>query len=577
MFSGLGIENFRVFKNMTEFDFAPITLLTGANNSGKSSVIKALLLLKNSLKSNLEKLDFKGNDHKLGSFDIAKNKDAQKEKITFKLKFRDLFIEDYSDPIFYYLAIQSHNYKGLLTGEDENFLFSSDLFMTYEQNNENAVLVNSPFPPKNIVSKRDSTQINNFEDFTCIICRDLFFSWIEHSCKLMIEENTFEFYIKDMIKNYINEEDFFKLDISPFVVLPSFYSDLFKKNKKQKLEKLQLHLFLNLLKKTYDSIISNSKYRIDKKSLFWDYSEIKESLIENHFFLSKEENIELVNFIENISSQNINETPTEAICKSILIKMADFWDTINFFWKRGTVLRKDMTEHSITDIYFKLDFISASRANTQRIYQDTSQGTVFNELINQYLEFNFNEKEENANFVNKWLQKFGIGDKIAFDRIKGYGNVVEIIKGDALVNLADLGFGITQLIPLLMKIAICEQNSILMVEEPENSLHPNFQAQLADMFWDAYKTLGIRFIIETHSEYMIRKLQVMTKRGDISGSDSVIYYFKNPETLGEEETNVNKITIDENGDLNGEFGDGFMDEAESLAWDLFNTSKKRMS
>ena len=44
--SGFGLENFRVFKDYTWFDFAPITLFVGPNNSGKSSVIKALLLLK---------------------------------------------------------------------------------------------------------------------------------------------------------------------------------------------------------------------------------------------------------------------------------------------------------------------------------------------------------------------------------------------------------------------------------------------------------------------------------------------------------------------------------------------------
>lgn len=41
---GLGIENFRIFKDYTEFDFAPLTLLTGANNSGKSSLIMVLLM-----------------------------------------------------------------------------------------------------------------------------------------------------------------------------------------------------------------------------------------------------------------------------------------------------------------------------------------------------------------------------------------------------------------------------------------------------------------------------------------------------------------------------------------------------
>jgi AAA15 family ATPase/GTPase len=76
----LGIQNFRVFgsETMTEFDFAPITLLTGANNSGKSSVLKALSLLKNSFdkNGNIEKLNFEGLD--LGTYEMNVN-DKEKE------------------------------------------------------------------------------------------------------------------------------------------------------------------------------------------------------------------------------------------------------------------------------------------------------------------------------------------------------------------------------------------------------------------------------------------------------------------------------------------------------------------
>jgi len=51
---GFGLENFRVFKDYTWFDFAPITILTGPNSSGKSSLNKALLLLKDNFeKGNL--------------------------------------------------------------------------------------------------------------------------------------------------------------------------------------------------------------------------------------------------------------------------------------------------------------------------------------------------------------------------------------------------------------------------------------------------------------------------------------------------------------------------------------------
>ena len=93
---GLGIENFRIFKDATEFDFAPLTLLTGANNSGKSSLIKALLLLAdNADKNNVGDLDFSGflsEIHNLATFDLALNNEniEQNNKITFEL-FYEIF------------------------------------------------------------------------------------------------------------------------------------------------------------------------------------------------------------------------------------------------------------------------------------------------------------------------------------------------------------------------------------------------------------------------------------------------------------------------------------------------------
>jgi AAA15 family ATPase/GTPase len=54
MINKIGIENFRVFKDYTEFELRPLTLLTGPNNAGKSSLTKLLLLSKNGIK------DFQG-------------------------------------------------------------------------------------------------------------------------------------------------------------------------------------------------------------------------------------------------------------------------------------------------------------------------------------------------------------------------------------------------------------------------------------------------------------------------------------------------------------------------------------
>ncbi|TAH17839.1 MAG: hypothetical protein EAZ08_12910 [Cytophagales bacterium] len=87
--TGIGIENFRVFKDYTEFDFAPITILTGANSSGKSSLFKALLLLADNAKRNaLTELNFTGEGHFLGTFETAKSKGSDKEEIKFVLEYK---------------------------------------------------------------------------------------------------------------------------------------------------------------------------------------------------------------------------------------------------------------------------------------------------------------------------------------------------------------------------------------------------------------------------------------------------------------------------------------------------------
>ncbi len=102
-----GLENFRVFANHTNFNFAPITILTGTNSSGKSSLIKALLLLKDNIESKnkfkneglvdweeldneqkvpqIVRLDFTGREHKLASFKGCINENSEKNSLSFYL------------------------------------------------------------------------------------------------------------------------------------------------------------------------------------------------------------------------------------------------------------------------------------------------------------------------------------------------------------------------------------------------------------------------------------------------------------------------------------------------------------
>src|SRR5690606_29080182 len=105
MYKKIGVQNFRVFKDYTEFEIRPITLLTGPNNSGKSSFTKLILLLKN----NFEQLNFEEGDHNLENFESILNWDSSAENLLLKFDNNISFL-----PSDFYTEF---NYtKGELTG-----------------------------------------------------------------------------------------------------------------------------------------------------------------------------------------------------------------------------------------------------------------------------------------------------------------------------------------------------------------------------------------------------------------------------------------------------------------------------
>lgn len=99
-----------------------------------------------------------------------------------------------------------------------------------------------------------------------------------------------------------------------------------------------------------------------------------------------------------------------------------------------------------------------------------------------------------------------------------------------LVSLADVGFGVSQALPVVVALVAAGPGQIVYIEEPEIHLHPRAQKAMADLIAEAVNR-GVRLIIETHSEILLTRLQTLIARGTLDHKKVVAHWFtQDPKT-----------------------------------------------
>ncbi|MGI6310586.1 MAG: AAA family ATPase [Bacteroidales bacterium] len=177
--------------------------------------------------------------------------------------------------------------------------------------------------------------------------------------------------------------------------------------------------------------------------------------------------------------------------------------------------------------------------------------------------------KEYYEFLKKWLQEFEIGEGLIIDD-KQLDIFKIILEKDLERFPFELGFGNQQLLPLVLGL-LNNLSGITIIEEPESHLHPYLQSKLADFFVDAIqfkKDLSTQLIIETHSEYLIRKLQYLVANKSIRSEDVAIYYINRADQIPAGARQIQKMEIMKDGSFNYDFGPGFFDEAVNLKIEL---------
>ena len=196
------------------------------------------------------------------------------------------------------------------------------------------------------------------------------------------------------------------------------------------------------------------------------------------------------------------------------------------------------------------------------------------DVIGRYQSMNFKNGSSQRNFVQEWMKNFGIGLDFKIESIQGEAFTVTItnMNGED-IPLADLGMGSIQIILLLLKLATLIDDgslypSLVIIEEPEQNIHPKLQSKLSELFEYVHREYKLRFLIETHSEYMIRKTQAMiaTKEVLFEQNPFRVYYFPDSKAPYDME-------YQPNGTFAQPFGEGFYDAASGLSFQVLTAIK----
>ena len=713
----LTIKNFRVFdKNGVSIDIKPLTILTGCNSSGKSSVVKSMLILKHffmQIKKAFEtkapmnlfdyKIDVATEDLKsLGNFFNTIHRGSDTHEISFEYSIYSLLVSKVINVnLTFTIDPEDELRNGLLSQISMNMDGIEFYLSNRKQHSYSCNL--------NIIKKvcPEFIELEYLIHRLCSIFGEYNYSpsWSmsrEEYEKLMKEgKDNLKSYnerrSKDVLKyvyssQHSNQDIVQKYGIDPTIFGWTKENDSYFRipviSELDNAGKDSVRTFVDMLLKDEDEVKEEMVFA--SKKVISDYLNSDASSFSEYFM--KYENA----YLEHINVSSVFNSSTGMPRSSDFYVPQEYcqwnplaWDAISFDdnhkkddkeeknekekrvkeWKEKTVdfpmiyevvmswnkkngeqdqyytYDKDLNifggykHHTFSilgsflaslvidalnpDAWAGISYSPSARVEANPYYS-LSDGSRFASTLKKYFDVRriyqgMNIKEKShfkvGSYINKWVKELGIGDRIEFKVIEDFEIVSPLLykqddeKGS---YLTDVGFGVTQLLSVLIPIETLIMfrlisanegkgvnryagidelfrlydnwdsgelkmrsflHDTIAIEEPEIHLHPNYQSKLAEMFAEAFKNWGVHFVIETHSEYLIRKLQLLVAQKRINNEAISVQYLFDDKDKPDYEPKVKKIIIQNDGMLSDNFGKGFFNEADSLSMNLLTIQR----
>ena len=174
-------------------------------------------------------------------------------------------------------------------------------------------------------------------------------------------------------------------------------------------------------------------------------------------------------------------------------------------------------------------------------------------LSSRVLQLKTSDKEDAVPIeeqISKWLHEMELAHSFSLDLSpNGDGRDYEVrIKKDSVspeVTLVDMGYGLSQFLPVLVLCYYAPEGSTLILEQPGIHLHPKVQSQLADLLIEVVTERNLQILVESHSEHLLNRLQRRIAEEQISVDKTALYFCRNRGSVSACE----RLEIDEFGNI----------------------------
>ena len=219
-----------------------------------------------------------------------------------------------------------------------------------------------------------------------------------------------------------------------------------------------------------------------------------------------------------------------------------------------------------SDDLILLIHVPGLRGNPERIYERTASGPPFPGTFEKYVatiiaDWMKNEDVRRGHLENM-LSQLGMTREVVVRRVSDAGLAILVgrlsggrSRGQDLVNIADVGFGVSQVLPVLVALLVAERGQLVYVEQPELHLHPRAQYVLAEIMADAAKR-GVKVVAEAHSALLLLQIRTLLAKGHLAPDLVKLHWFSRDPGNGT--TSIHTTDLDENGafgDWPEDFGD----------------------